>query len=61
MIDVNGTYKVDTNSVNKKQTISDNGIKNFLSAVCGIVVYNLKHKKNFGAIEFENYHSCTIK
>ena len=31
--------------------ISDDGIKNFLSAICGIVAYDLEHNKNFIAIK----------
>ena len=32
--------------------ISDDGIKNFLSAVCDIIVYDWEYKKSFKAIDW---------
>ena len=49
---MDATREINTNSESKNQTISDAGIKNFLSAVCDIVAYDLKNEKNFAAIEF---------
>ena len=44
---MDATREINTNSESKNQTISDAGIKNFLSAVCDIVAYDLEHKKTF--------------
>ena len=42
---------ITTNSEIPAKQISDDGIKNFLSAVCDIVVYDLANNKNFKAIQ----------
>ena len=43
--------EAETASKTAGTTISNDGIRNFLSAVCDIVVYDLKHEKNFAAIK----------
>lgn len=42
---------ITTNSEIPAKQISDDGIKNFLSAACDIVVYDLNYDKNFKAIQ----------
>lgn len=39
--------KIKASPKNSVKQISDDGIKNFLHAVCDIVAYDLEHKKTF--------------
>ena len=39
------------NLENSVKQIYDDGIKNFLSAVCDIIVYDWEYKKSFKAID----------